>query len=83
LRQRTIIFGAATKEVEAFAHSGIEKVEFYIDANAYADGTDYDEPYIWTWKGGSLIRSRHTVLVVVYDNTGNIKTDAISVRKFI
>ncbi|GAH71563.1 unnamed protein product, partial [marine sediment metagenome] len=52
MQQRTIIFGAVTIEVEAFAHSGIEKVEFYIDANAFADGTDYDEPYSWTWKGG-------------------------------
>ena len=83
LQQRTIIFGAVTIEVEAFAHSGIEKVEFYIDANAFADGTDYDEPYSWTWKGGSLIRSRHTVLVVAYDNAENFKTDAISIRKFI
>jgi parallel beta-helix repeat protein len=83
LRQKTIIFGAVTIEVDAADHSGIEKVEFYIDANASADGTDYDEPYSWTWKGGSLIRSRHTVLVVAYDNAGNFKTDAISVRKFI
>ena len=81
-RQNTLIFGAVDIQVEAYAQSGIEKIEFYIDANASPDGTVSEPPYRWTWRGGSLIQSRHSVLVVAYDTSGNFKTDSISVRKF-
>jgi len=82
LRQRTIIFGAVTIEVDAFDSSGVEKVEFYIDAGSSPEETVYDEPYSWTLTGGSFIRGKYTITAVAYDNAGNINTDVIVVRKF-
>ena len=69
-------------EVEAADQSGIEKVEFYLDDGSSAEETVYEEPYVWNWGRSSIINSKHTIIVVAYDNTGNFKTDMISVRKF-
>jgi len=81
-RQRTIIFGAITIEVEASDYSGIEKVEFYLDDGSSPERIVYEEPYSWTWKGGSLFKTKHEIVVVAYDNAGNYNLDMINVRKF-
>lgn len=81
-RQRTIIFGAITIEVEASDYSGIEKVEFYLDDGSSPERIVYEEPYSWTWKGNSLFKTKHKVVVVAYDNAGNYNLDVIDVRKF-
>lgn len=81
-RQRTIIFGAITIEVEASDYSGIEKVEFYLDDGSSPERIMYEEPYSWLWKGRSLFKTKHKVVVVAYDNAGNYNLDAIDVRKF-
>ena len=83
MRQKTIIFGAITIEVDAVDSSGIEKIEFYIDAGSSPEETVYDEPYSWTWTRGSFMQSRYTITAVAYDNAGNINTDSIIVRKFL
>jgi len=83
LRQKTIIFGNILVEVEASDQSGIEKVEFYLDDGASAEETVYIEPYVWAWNNRSIIPKKHTILVVAYDNAGNIQTDMINVRKFL
>lgn len=81
LPQRIILFGNITVVVDAFDSSGIEKVELYIDSSSTPAATLTQEPYIWYWTGGSVIRSKFSLMAVAYDNAGNIQTDVITVRK--
>ncbi len=81
-KQRTIIFGPINIEVEASDYSGIEKVEFYIDDGSSPERILYEEPYIWQWEDRFLLKTKHEITVVAYDNEGNINLDQIEVRKF-
>ena len=82
IRQNIIIFGATTVEVEVIDHSDIEKVEFYIDANPLPEATVTQEPYVWTWRGGSIIRSKFTLIIAAYDSEGNVGIHTMIARKF-
>jgi len=82
LKQRTIIFGSIDIEVEASDYSGIEKVEFYIDDGSSPERIVYEEPYIWEWEDRFLLKTKHEIIVVAYDNEGNHNIDLIEVRKF-
>ena len=83
-RQRTILIGDITVEVEASdAQSGIEKVEFIIDDSDDPEFTDTQEPYSWTWTKGSFFQHKHTIIVVAYDNAGNPNFDMIEVRRYL
>jgi len=82
---RIIILGRIEIKVEASdLQSGIDNVAFYLDNNRFPEIVDYDEPYIWTWKRGSILNIQywHIVRAVAYDNAGNYDSDAILVRKF-
>lgn len=82
-RQNTFIFGAVTVEVTASdMDSGIERVEFYIDSGPTPTAVDYDPPYEWTWSSWSLLKHKHFIIVVAYDNAENYEVDILSVRKF-
>jgi len=78
---KTILFGRTTITVKASDDSKIEKVEFYIDDNLVAEFTE--EPYEWMWKTPSLIRFKHTVKVVAYDDGGKSSTATLDVIAFI
>jgi hypothetical protein len=83
-RQQTILIGDITVEVEASdAQSGIEKVEFYIDDVMQPEFNDTQAPYSWTWTHGSLLKHKHTIIVVAYDYAGNPSADMIDVRRFL
>ncbi|UCD14098.1 MAG: right-handed parallel beta-helix repeat-containing protein [Thermoplasmatales archaeon] len=83
IRQRTIIFGRITIEVEASDYqSGIEGVAFYLDNNHNPEETDYIEPYSWTWTRKSFLKHWHVVRAVAIDRAGNYNSDAILVRKY-
>ena len=83
-RQRTLLIGDIIIEVDASdAQSGIEKVEFYIDNVDQPQFTDNQTPYSWTWTHGSLLKHKHTIIVVAYDYAGNPSLDMIDVRRFL
>jgi len=83
-RQRTLLIGAITVDVEATdAQSGIEKVEFIIDDSNQPEFTDTQAPYSWTWSKGSFFHHKHTIIVVAYDNAGNPNFDIIEVRRYL
>lgn len=82
-RQRTIIIGDITIDVEASdVQSGIVRVEFYIDNDDEVAFNDTLAPYSWTWKQKSLLRHAHTILVVAYDNAGNANADMLDVKRY-
>ena len=56
----------------------VEKVEFYLN-NELMD-TVNEEPYVWTWSGGSKLRNN--LKVVAYYDGGKTIEDRISVWKF-
>jgi len=83
-RQRTLLIGDITIEVEASdAQTGVEKVEFYIDDVIQPEFNDTQAPYSWTWTHGSLLKHKHTIIVVAYDYAGNPSADMIDVRRFL
>jgi parallel beta-helix repeat protein len=83
-RQRTILIGAITIEVDAKdAQSGIARVEFYIDTVNQPKYNDTQAPYRWTWTHGSLLKHKHTIIAVAYDNAGNVNADVIDVSRFL
>ena len=61
------------------AHSGIEKIEFYVDGKLMA--TDYDEPYEWLWNEDTVYDT-HLLEVIAYDRDGNIAKDSMEVTVF-
>jgi len=83
-RQRTLLIGDITIEVEASdTQTGVEKVEFYIDDVMQPEFNDTQAPYSWTWTHGSLLKHKHTIIVVAYDNAGNYNYDMIEVRRYL
>ena len=79
----TFIFGEITIEVEAADwQSGISRVEFYLDNNPTPQATDDTEPFSWTWGRGQLLKHRHSLIVVAYDNQDNHNIDSMTLWKF-
>jgi len=75
------IIGGIDIDVDASDdQSDIERVEFYIDDELKE--TDTTEPYSWTWDERTLLRFRHTIKVIAYDNADNNASDEICVMKF-
>jgi parallel beta-helix repeat protein len=72
LKHRIIILGRVTFAVEAFdAQSGVAKVQFYVDNMMRPAAELTQPPYQWTWKHHSMLRHKHTIAVVAFDNAGN------------
>lgn len=89
--QKTVIFGDIPIVVFLESYFGdtepswfnITKVEFYIDGKLKATNTIGPGKYfIWLWARGSLIKHRHTIKVIAYDDKGNNATDEIDVWRF-
>lgn len=77
---KTFVIGKINVVVNASdAHSGIEKVEFYVDGKLMA--TDYDMPYEWLWNEDTVYDT-HLLEVVAYDKDGNIAKDSMEVTVF-
>jgi hypothetical protein len=75
----TLIIGDIDIEAEINGvNSNIEKVEFYIDE--VLQYTDMEEPYIWTWQGGPILK--HTLKAKAYYNTTETLEDEMVVWKF-
>ena len=75
----TIIIGDIDVEAEVKGESiVVGKVEFYLN-NELMD-TVNEEPYVWTWSGGSKLRNN--LKVVAYYDGGKTIEDRISVWKF-
>jgi parallel beta-helix repeat protein len=82
-RQRVLIFGAITINVEASdAQSGIEKVEFFIDDSNHPEFSDTQAPYSWRWSQGCFLLHKHTIIVIAYDNAGNPNYDLAEVQRY-
>jgi len=76
---RTQIIGSIDIEVNAADDAGISKVELYIDNGLKTTLTE--TPYNWTWDVKTLLRFRHKIKAVAYDNAGNSATNTIIVWK--
>jgi parallel beta-helix repeat protein len=83
-RTHTIIIGDITVDVDASdAQSGIAKVEFYLESVNQPEFIDTQAPYSWTWTHATLLKHKHSIIVVAYDNAGNVNADIIKVRRFL
>jgi Zn-dependent alcohol dehydrogenase len=69
--------GSVTISVSASDASGIQRVEFYIDGKLKA--SDYTAPYTYRWNTKTVKAGTHTILVMAYDNAGNMKQTSITV----
>jgi len=69
--------GSVTISVSASDASGIQRVEFYIDGKLKA--TDYTAPYTYQWNTKPVKAGTHTILVIAYDNAGNMNQTSITV----
>jgi len=71
-----VVSGANTDVVaEASDASGIDRVEFYIDAEVAPRAVDFNGPYSFSWElAGYANGSPHTVRAVAYDRYGNQAT---------
>ena len=75
----TIIIGSVVIEVDALDYeTGINSVEFYIDAELQETNTT--EPYDWTWD--KPVFGRRMIKVVAFDNAGNHINKVKCVWKF-
>ncbi len=82
IKQKTIIIGDILIQVQAEDfESGIEKVEFYLDSEPFAVFTDYEAPYEWDWEDTTLIKNKYELVVIAYDNAGNVNMDLLIARK--
>ena len=77
----TFTIGSIDFNVSASDESGISRVVFYIDDEPMAEVQS--EPYAWTWRRGSILRHRHTVNVVAYDNAGRYSSEELIIWKFL
>jgi parallel beta-helix repeat protein len=83
-RQHTLILGDITVNVNASdGQSGVAKVEFYLDTINQPEFIDDQPPYSWTWTKGSLLKHKYSIIVVAYDNAGNMNADILDVRRFL
>jgi hypothetical protein len=78
LRNRTIIFGSITIEVDATDNFKINSVEFYVDGKL--EKTISEQPIEWYT---NLPRGNHHLEVIVYDGAGNTASDTLNFNKFI
>jgi parallel beta-helix repeat protein len=62
-------------------HSGIDRVEFYLDNNQFPEFSDDQTPYIWRWNNRILFKHNHVIRVIAYDMEGNENTDRLTVVK--
>jgi len=69
--------GSVTISISASDAYGIQRVEFYIDGTLKA--TDYTAPYTYQWNTKTVKAGTHTILVIAYDNAGNMKQTSITV----
>ena len=84
-QKSTLIIGPITIEVDASdAHSGIDKVLFFVD-NAHSPVfVDTQPPYSWRWeRRGSLLQHNYLIIVVAYDKAGNLNYDMIEVKRYL
>jgi hypothetical protein len=82
LLKRAHIIGRINISVEASDdESGIDYVEFII--NGRTVHRDDKAPYSHLWKWGRILRHRHTLEVVAYDNAGNSARDQIKIKRHL
>lgn len=77
----TVAIGKVDINVSAYDSSGISRVVFYVDNEPMAEVLS--EPYLWTWKRGSIIKHRHTVKIVAYDNSGRYTSEELIIWRFL
>ena len=56
-------------------------VDFFVDDELMESDDLY--PYQWTYKKINLLRIKHTIKVIAYDNDGKSATDEIELIKFL
>jgi hypothetical protein len=77
----TLVIGKIDINVSASDSSGISRVVFYVDEEPMAEVLS--EPYIWTWSRGSIIKHRHTIKIVAYDNAGRYTSEELIIWRFL
>lgn len=81
--RKSLIIGNINIEVNAFDEdSGISRVEFFIDGELKANITVPPYIYKWSREKFSLIKHRHSIKVIAFDDFGNSNSDEIIVWKF-
>ncbi len=80
--RKPLLLGKIDITVDAFDDSGIKKVEFYIDNELRA--TDEGSPYTYTWTRDkiTILKHKHTIKIIAFDNAGNRATSKIIVNRF-
>lgn len=83
LLQKTLIIGKINITVDAKdTDSGVNRVEFYIDDELMKNDSTYPYYFIWTKEKRSLIKHKHTISVIAYNNEGNYTSKEIIVCRF-
>ncbi len=79
--RNTILVGRATIVVNASDDSSLSKVEFYLDDKLVK--TCREKPFEWRWVTPSILKVKHTLKVVAFDDTGKTSTATMDVIAFI
>jgi len=65
-------------QVSASDDNGILQVDFYVDSLFL--GSDYSEPYIWSWDSTTVADGIHTITAKAIDSASQSNSDTISVK---
>jgi hypothetical protein len=78
-----VIIGPITIKAKTtyFNSSESDRVEFYIDD--VLKNIDNDYPYNWTWNIGGIIKRKHNIKVIAYNEKGDFSADEIDGWKFL
>ena len=80
--KKTILIGKTTITVQASDEdSNISRVEFYLDDQLVSNFTV--PPYEWKWKNQTMLKFKHTLEIVAFDEEGKSSTDTMEVIAFI
>ena len=81
----TVIIGDIDIEARVnYVNEDVEKVEFYLDQELMF--TDFEEPYVWTWKKSSNARNpivgifKHTIETVAYYDENSLNDNLVVLR---
>ena len=78
--KRTIIIGRLSIELDV--QQPINKIEIY-DNNKLSKTID-QEPYQWIWKRGSILKHRHKIKIILYNDYGEeIYSENLELLRFL
>ena len=73
------VSGTVTLSATASDNVGVTQVQFFVDNDTTALGTDTTSPYSASWNTSTVTNGAHTVKAVASDAAGNITTSTVNV----